>query len=94
MVIGFMLHITRRETDNVNGMAKSGFWVFAIASVAFIFMFLYSGYHSVPRRWAEHLAVWVPYDRIATAFGFTVLIVLAWFFIGLLRRLGNLHLEA
>jgi len=94
MVIGFMLHITRRDTDTRSGIATAGFWIFAAASVAFIFMFLYSGYHSVPRRWAEHLAAWVPYDRLASLFGLIVLITLAGFFIGLLRRLGNLRLEA
>lgn len=94
MVIGFMLHITRRETATTSGVAAAGFWVFAAGSVAFIFMFLYSGYHSVPRRWAEHLAAWVPYDRIAALFGLIVLITLAGFFIGVLRRLGSLRLEA
>ena len=94
MVIGFMLHITRRDKETASWLERAGFWIFALSSVAFIFVFLYSGYHSVPRRWAQHLAAWVPYDQIATLFGALVLITLAGFFIGLLRRLNSLRLEA
>jgi cytochrome c oxidase subunit 1 len=94
MVLGFMFHITRREGRLPSGLERAGFWLFAASSVAFIFVFLYSGYHSVPRRWAEHLAQWVPYDQLATLFGTLVLITLAGFFIALLRRLPLLRLEA
>lgn len=94
MVLGFMLHITRRENETASGIETAAFWLFALSSVAFIFVFLYSGYHGVPRRWAEHLPAWMPYDQIATVFGAVVMITLANFFIGLLRRLGSVRLEA
>lgn len=95
MVLGFMFHITRDPARRMGRVMKTGaFWLFALSAVAFILIFLYSGMQSVPRRWAEHLAAWVPYDQLATLFGSLVLISLAAFFMLLLRRLPRVRLEA
>jgi cytochrome c oxidase subunit 1 len=33
-----------------------------------VLVFLYSGSQSVPRRYAEHLPEWMPYDRVGALF--------------------------
>jgi cytochrome c oxidase subunit 1 len=95
MLLGFLFHISRHEdestTDNV---VSTGFWVFLFGALLFIFMFLYSGFKSVPRRWAEHLHTWVPYDQLATLFGLIVLLAMLAFIVKLFRRLGRIRLEA
>lgn len=89
MLFGFMYHLARQS-----GMATDrwfdrwAFWGFMLGSLGFVFMFLYSGAASVPRRFAEHLPAWVPYDRIASVF---VVVVVASVLIFVLRYLGSLR---
>jgi cytochrome c oxidase subunit 1 len=95
MVFAFMFHISRQEHGPASsGIVSASFWTFLISSLLFVFMFLYSGYQSTPRRWAEHIEAWVPFDQLATAFGAVVLLSVLVFIVYLLGRLGRIRLEA
>ncbi|MGD9385863.1 MAG: cbb3-type cytochrome c oxidase subunit I [Thioalkalispiraceae bacterium] len=95
MVLAFMFHISRHENEApVSKLIGTGFWVFFISAMFFVMMFLYSGLHSIPRRWAEHLEAWVPHDQLATLFGLVVLLSMLLFILNLLGRLGRIRLEA
>ncbi|MGD8925343.1 MAG: cbb3-type cytochrome c oxidase subunit I [Thioalkalispiraceae bacterium] len=95
MVLAFMFHISRQENETSSGkLVGASFWVFLISAILFVFMFLYSGFVSVPRRWAEHIAAWVPLDQLATLFGLVVLLSMLVFIVNLLGRLGRIRLEA
>lgn len=95
MVLAFMFHISRKENEVVkNKLVSSSFWTFLVGGLIFVFMFLYSGYQGAPRRWAEHIEAWIPYDQIATVFGVVVLISMLVFIINLFARLGRIRLEA
>jgi cytochrome c oxidase subunit 1 len=95
MLLAFMFHITRHENELTGGKFISfSFWAFLISSVVFIFMFLYSGMHSIPRRFAEHSAAWVPYDQVASIFGAIVLLSMLIFVINLFGRMRRIRLDA
>ncbi len=95
MVLAFMFHISRNENELAGGkVINSGFWLFLLSGTLFVMMFLYSGMQSVPRRFAEHIAAWVPYDQLATLFGVLVLLSMLLFILNLLGRLGRIRLEA
>lgn len=75
MLFGFMYHLSRPGAA-VRGSADGiGLFVWIAAGLGFVGMFLYSGRHSVPRRWAEHLPEWQGYDVAASVFA--VLVVAA-----------------
>jgi len=63
-----------------------GFWLYVGGGIVFLLAFLLAGSASVPRRYAVHLAEWLPYDRMGsigaalTIVG--VLILIARFFAG------------
>jgi cytochrome c oxidase subunit 1 len=95
MVLAFMFHISRHETEAAPGTwINAGFWVFMVSAMVFVFMFLYSGFQSMPRRWAQHLEQWIPYDQLASLFGLLVLLSMLLFILNLLGRLGRIRLEA
>ncbi|MFP3874608.1 MAG: cbb3-type cytochrome c oxidase subunit I [Thiohalophilus sp.] len=95
MVLGFMLHVSRAPDTRIHPLLeRGGFWLFTGSAVAFVFMFLYSGLHSIPRRFAEHLPAWVGQAQLATLFATMVLLSLAAFFILLLRRLPQVRMQA
>ena len=95
MLLAFMFHISREQGRAGFGKAVDlGFWSFLVGALLFVFMFLYSGYQSIPRRFAEHSAAWVPYDQLATLFGVIVLLSMLVFIVKLFGRLGHIRLEA
>lgn len=67
MLFGFMYYISNQEArhKSIDGIA---FWFYTIAGVAFSFGFLVSGYHSIPRRWAQHFPEWVSFSQISSVF--------------------------
>ena len=74
-LLAFLFHISRHEHETATDkLVGTSFWVFLVSAMLFIFMFLFSGFKSVPRRWAEHLNAWVPYDQWAALFGLIVLL--------------------
>ncbi|MFO7602661.1 MAG: cbb3-type cytochrome c oxidase subunit I [Gammaproteobacteria bacterium] len=95
MVLAFLFHISRHEHETApSAWVKTSFWVFFCGALLFVFMFLYGGFKSVPRRFAEHVESWVPYDQLATLFGLLVLLSMLVLIVNLLSRLGRIRLEA
>jgi cytochrome c oxidase subunit 1 len=69
MVFGFMYYLGKpNENAKDSPIDVAAFWAFVIGTMGFTMSFLYSGKISVPRRYAEHLPEWVPYDRLASYF--------------------------
>lgn len=85
MVFGFMTYLTNPQPRY--GFAWLGFWLYVGGGIVFVLAFLLAGSVSVPRRYAVHLAQWLPYDRmgsIGAALAITgVLILIARFFAGI-----------
>ncbi len=88
MIFAFMLYISRDRTAPI-GRGGLVFWLYAIGGLGFVFMFLYSGAHSVPRRWAEHLPEWQAYARIASVFIVAVLLAVCYFVVRFLLRFSR-----
>ena len=94
MVIGFSLHVLRGRVPLNERLETSIFWIYTLSTVAFCIAFLLEGWASVPRRWAQHLESWIPYDRLATVAG--AVIVLATLLITVkvvLRLFSTAHLS-
>ena len=64
MVLGFMTYLTHPQPRY--GFVWVGFWAYVIGGTVFVFAFLLAGSESVPRRYAVHVAQWLPYDRIGS----------------------------
>lgn len=91
MVFGFMYYIGKPSQDAQDSLLdRAAFWGFTVGVLGFILSFLYSGKESVPRRYAEHLPEWVPYDRIASVF---VVLVIASVLVFIVRFLTRLSLS-
>lgn len=88
MLLAFMYHGTRDR--GAQAPETGDRWIgaiYALAGLGFVMTFLYSGAVSVPRRWATHLAEWVPLDRIASVFALLVLATALWIVLRFLVRL-------
>ena len=95
MVLAFLFHISRGEhAAPAPKLSGIGFWAFMASALGFVFMFLYSGLHSVPRRFAQHADAWLGYDQLATFFAVVVMLSMLVFIVNLLGRLGRIRLEA
>jgi cytochrome c oxidase subunit I len=85
MVLGFMTYLTHPQPRY--GFAWLGFWLYLGGGTLFVIAFLLAGSESVPRRYAVHVAPWLPYDRmgsIGAALAVAgVLILIARFFVGM-----------
>lgn len=90
MALGFMSWMVKTYAGNRDtGTDRAAFWLYALGGLGFVGMFLMGGREGTPRRYAEHIAEWVPYDRVAALFAALVilatLIFVARFFAGLKR---------
>ncbi len=85
MVLGFMMYLTNPRPRD--GVAWLGYWLYAGGGIVFVLAFLMAGSASVPRRYASHVAQWLPYDRLGSVGAGVViagaLILLARFFAGM-----------
>ena len=89
MVFGFMYYLGKpNENAKDSPIDVAAFWAFVIGTMGFTMSFLYSGKISVPRRYAEHLPEWVPYDRLASYFVVLILAAVLVFIFRFLSRLG------
>lgn len=81
MLFAFMFYLTRERgaATPAGGAARLLFWLYVVAGLGFVFMFLYSGVHSVPRRFAEHLPEWQGYARLASLFIVPVVLASGYF---------------
>ncbi len=69
MILGFMCWLASGEgRTRDTGLDRVAFWAFIIGGLGFALVYLYSGALSIPRRYAEHLPQWMPYDRIGAWF--------------------------
>jgi cytochrome c oxidase subunit 1 len=67
MLLAFMYHLIGERTDHPDsGGDRLGFAVYLVGGLTFVGMFLAGGHVSEPRRYAVHLAQWLPYDRVAS----------------------------
>ncbi len=84
MMLGFTAYLTRPQPRY--GLGWIGFWLYVGGGTLFVLAFLLAGSESVPRRYAVHVASWLPYDRVGSvgaALAVTgVLILIARFFAG------------
>lgn len=88
MMLAFMYHMTRRRGIEAEmGASRWLLWLYIIGGLGFVAMFLYGGRSSVPRRWAEHLAEWQLYDRIASVFIVLIVVAVLVFVLRFLARL-------
>jgi cytochrome c oxidase subunit I len=63
MILGFMVYLSSKSS---RGLAVLGFWSYLVGGTIFVLAFLMAGAASVPRRYAVHLAAWLPYDRVGS----------------------------
>ena len=90
MALGFMSWMVKTYAGNRDtGTDRAAFWLYALGGLGFVGMFLLGGREGTPRRYAEHIAEWVPYDRAAALFAALVilatLVFVGRFFAGLKR---------
>ncbi len=64
MLFGFKYYISN-QCGPMKWIDKGSFWLYAISGSLLSVTFLIGGYHSIPRRWAEHLPEWVTYSQPA-----------------------------
>jgi cytochrome c oxidase subunit 1 len=89
MVFGFMYYLGKpNENAPDSALDVAAFWGFVIGTLGFTMSFLYSGKISAPRRYAEHLPEWVPYDKIASYFVMLLIASVLVFIFRFLTRLG------
>jgi cytochrome c oxidase subunit 1 len=87
-LLGFMYWLTKGEGGSLDNLLdRTLFWGYAVGGFGFVVMFLYSGRHSVPRRFAEHLPQWVGYDRLGALFGTVAVVAAAILLVRFLARL-------
>jgi len=88
MIFGFMYFLGKEgAVVEDRWFDRWAFWGFMLGSLGFVMMFLYAGADSVPRRFAEHLPQWVPYDRVASVF---VAVLVTSVLVFVLRYFGRL----
>lgn len=92
MVFGFMYYIAANGERNADSnLDRAGLLFYASGAVGLVAMFLYSGLHSVPRRFDAHLQQWAMADQLAFVFAamavLGVLVFLTRFFLAIPRVL-------
>lgn len=89
MVLGFINYLGKHARDGIDGAIDNvALALFVIGGGGLILSFLFSGKSSVARRYAVHLAEWVPLGRIAVIFATLVVVAVLIFLARFLMRLG------
>ncbi|KAA0911588.1 cbb3-type cytochrome c oxidase subunit I [Pusillimonas sp. ANT_WB101] len=95
MILALLFHVIGNRAHKVNdeGMDKVSLTVYALGAMAFALAFLNAGHMSVPRRFATHIAQWVPNDQFGAIAALFVILAMLWFagriIFGLLRAPGD-----
>lgn len=64
MIFGFTFYLVNgMNKEKTPGIETFGFYSYLGGALLLAFVFLYSGAHSIPRRWASYLSEWVPYAQ-------------------------------
>lgn len=68
MVLGFAVWLAQGETPSSSFLPvhKIALAAYLTGGLGLVWTFLYAGKISVPRRWAVHVAEWMPQDRLAS----------------------------
>lgn len=91
MIFGFMYYLGAGEKRaEKSAVDLVSFWAYVVGSLGFVFVFLYAGRESVPRRWAVHLPEWIALDRIATVFAAIAIAAALVFAVRFLMRVPRL----
>ncbi len=91
MLFGFMIYLVQSSASTDRAWERTGFWLFLLGGLALVGVFLYSGYQSIPRRFAEYLPEWVATAQAGSVAAAVVilgtLLVATSFFLRLGRKL-------
>lgn len=91
MLFGFAAYVTGvRKTEASSD--RIAFWAYAVGGTLFCIAFLYAGYASVPRRFAEHFEQWIGVARVSSVLGAVVLIAVAAIAVKLIARVSRAEL--
>ena len=91
MALAMMFHVigSRTETAPDSASDRTGFLVYLVGGLIFVFAFLDAGHLSVPRRMATHLPAWTFTDKLGSIGAMLVVLGMLYFAIriavGLLR---------
>jgi cytochrome c oxidase subunit I len=92
MLLAWMFHLIGMRAA-VGSDVKLSLVAYIAGGLAFVGAFLAAGHVSAPRRFAEHLPQWVPYDRVGSIGAIFVIAAMLLFTVriiaGLWRSPGN-----
>jgi cytochrome c oxidase subunit 1 len=94
MVLGTLLYACTRDRRSNTVLDQTVFWGYVIAGVCFCCVFLNSGFHSIPRRFATYDAPWVWYAQAGAVAGTIVLLCVLFLGGRILARLPKASLAA
>ncbi|HEU0276910.1 MAG TPA: cbb3-type cytochrome c oxidase subunit I [Rhodanobacteraceae bacterium] len=95
MLFAFFYHLIgeRKASRAASRIDGFGFPVYLIGGIIFVLAFLDAGRNSVPRRYAVHIAEWVPYDQAGSVGAILVVLGMCVFFariiVGMLQHGGH-----
>ncbi|MGH8302085.1 MAG: cbb3-type cytochrome c oxidase subunit I, partial [Steroidobacteraceae bacterium] len=81
MALALMYHVigSRAQSPADRGADRLGVSVYLAGGLIFTLAFLDAGRVSVPRRYAEHLAQWMPYDRVGSVGAILIILGMSYF---------------
>jgi cytochrome c oxidase subunit I len=94
MLMGSLLYVCTRSGWTETALDRAAFWTFGVAGAVFCFVFLASGWHGVPRRFAVHDSAWLGYAQLGTLAAVLVLVAGLALSVRLLSRLPRASLSA
>ncbi len=91
MALAMMYHVigTRARSPDDRGADRLGVPVYLLGGLIFTLAFLDAGRMSVPRRYAEHLAQWMPYDRAGSIGAMLIILGMLYFAVRIIVGLSR-----
>lgn len=95
MVLAFMYYLVEDRMQTAGSMIdRLGFPAYAVGGLVFVGAFLAAGHVSVPRRFAVHVAEWMPYDQVGSIGAMLLIAAMLVFTVRIIARLSRLPGEA
>ncbi|MFK8068755.1 MAG: cbb3-type cytochrome c oxidase subunit I [Gammaproteobacteria bacterium] len=94
MIFGFMYYLAQSNGEKLSFIDTLAYWMYLLAGMGFVTMFLLGGKESVPRRWAAHMNEWIAYDQIAAVFATLVVVSVLVFAIRFLTRISKVNIAS